>query len=202
MTKMLIAAAMLSLGMAVALALTFVVPKPLEYQSIEWLESPRQLQNFSLQSDTAAFNNQALQGRWTIVVFGFMHCPDICPTSLNQLADLAAKLVRITADHNMAYVFVSVDPGRDALAKVGDYARFFNPTFVGLTGSEGQLKALAGSLGVQFRVSPEKDNYQVSHSVTFSIIGPEGNLVGRFYPGFNTANLSEELLFRLRMAAV
>ncbi|WP_339414456.1 SCO family protein [Pseudomonas sp. EA_35y_Pfl2_R5] len=187
---------LLGLGVALGALLAFVVPRPVMPQAIEWLATPRSLTAFRLESDQDVFTNQSLAGRWTILLFGFMHCPDICPTGLAQMATLATRLAEHAGESDIAFVFVSVDPGRDSVVEVGQFARHFDASFHGVTGSEEQLARLAGNLGVQFAVSPVPDRYTVAHSVTFSIVDPQGNFTGRFRPGFDAGQLAKELSLR------
>lgn len=188
---------LLNLGVALGITLAFVTPEPHEQQTIEWLDNPRSLVSFSLESEAGEFNNRSLMGRWTIVLFGFLHCPDICPTSLSQLATLSAILAEKSIDKKVAFVFVSVDPGRDSLVEVGQYVRHFDSSILGVTGSEEQLSQFAKDLGIQFKVSPDDEDYTVAHSITFSIIDPEGVFRGRFRLGFDVSNLVKDFVSKI-----
>ncbi len=170
--------------MSLGLAAAFLAPDPGHRQVIEWLEEPRAVNEFRLESSGNLFDNSSLQGRWTIISFGFLNCPDICPTSLSQIAAVSG---RISPYSSVAFVFVSVDPGRDSASAVNRYARQFDATFNGVTGNEAELSRLADSLGIQFKVAPDPDasRYTVAHSITYSVINPAGELQGRFRPGFD-----------------
>ena len=196
MGKPLLALLLLGLGLLLGAVAAFVVPRPDVPQAIEWLSAPRSLASFRLESDQGAVTHQSLRGRWSIVLFGFMHCPDICPTGLTQMAGLAARLAELGDGAEIAFVFVSVDPQRDSVTGVGQFVRHFDASFRGVTGSEEQLLRFASRLGIQFAVSPEPDRYTVAHSLTFSIIDPQGRFVGRFRPGFAADHLARELSFR------
>ena len=190
----------LSLGVTLGITLALVTPEPLEPQTIEWLDNPRSLGSFSLETREGEFDNQSLKGHWSIVLFGFLHCPDICPTSLSQLATLDDSLAEESIDQEVNFVFVSVDPGRDSLVEVSQYVRHFDSSIRGVTGKEEQLTQFANGLGVQFKVSPDSDDYKVAHSITFSIIDPEGVFRGRFRPGFDVPNLVGSLTSKLSEA--
>ena len=179
----------LSLGVALGLMIRLIIPVPDTQQTIEWMDNPRSLEAFSLETEVGNFNNQSLSGRWTLVVFGFLHCPDICPSSLLELASLADGLAEKGLNQQVSFVFVSVDPMRDSVAEIAQYVQHFHPSILGATGDEEQLIRLAGNLGIRFEVSPDDKNYTVAHSVTFSIIGPGGGFYGRFRPGFDVPNL-------------
>ncbi|NJN51101.1 MAG: SCO family protein [Gammaproteobacteria bacterium] len=90
---------------------------------------------------------------------------------------------------------------RDSLAEIGSYARNFDPSIRGVTGSEEQLSKLASSLGIRFEVSPS-DNYTVAHSIAFSIIDPQGAFRGRFRPGFDAPALVRDLASRFERRPV
>ncbi|MEJ2763361.1 SCO family protein [Photobacterium sp. MCCC 1A19761] len=201
MRKSMLTALLLCLGMAMGLTLNIAVsvvpPEPSKQQTIEWLDNPRPVANFSLASEAGTFTRQSLTGHWTIVLFGFLHCPDICPTSLAQLARLVASLADTPTNPDIAFVFVSVDPGRDSVTDLSQYVRYFDPSILGVTGSEAQLTAFADSLGIRFEVSPDDEDYSVAHSIKFSIIDPEGVFRGRFPPGFDATALARELAFRV-----
>jgi protein SCO1/2 len=197
-----VAVLLLSLGTAMGVLLSIVAinqlqHKTIEQQPIEWLATPRNLVSFSLESETGELNNQSLIGRWTIVSFGFLQCSDVCPTSLMQLSTLADNLAEESIKDDVAFIFVSVDPKRDSVVEISQFVRHFSPSFLGVTGSEEQLTKFAGSLAVQFKVIPDKDNYTVAHSTTFSIIDPEGNFRGRFRPGFNASSLAKNFITKL-----
>ena len=169
--------------------MALVAPKTHQQQTIEWLETPRHVGNFRLHSAAGEFDNDVLAGRWTIVSFGFLKCPDVCPTNLAQLAQLARRAAPTSMAEHLVLVFVSVDPARDSVAEVARYAGHFDPTILGVTGETAQLTRLAHALGVQFKVTAHERDYQVAHSIAFSIIGPDGALRGRFRPGFDVTDL-------------
>ena len=185
---------LVSMGVTLGITLIFVSPKNIQQktidrQTIEWLENPRKIASFNLNSETGEFNNQSLTGGWTIIAFGFLQCPDICPTTLMQMAALADKMTEEIKHHDINFVFVSVDPERDSIIEISQFVRHFDSSFLGVTGNEEQLTQLTKSLGIQFKVSSDKDNYTVAHSVKFSIIDPEAVFIGRFSPGFDVTSL-------------
>ncbi|WP_120510621.1 SCO family protein [Photobacterium salinisoli] len=189
---------LLSLSIALGATLAIVAPEPRTQQAIEWLDNPRSLANFSLESEAGEFNNQSLMGHWSIVLFGFLHCPDICPTSLAQLSRLSAVLTENPGKHNVAFVFVSVDPTRDSVAELSQYLQYFDASILGVTGSEAQIKLFADSLGIRFEVSANKEDYSVAHSIKFSIIDPEGVFRGRFSPDFDMPSLIQDFAAKLK----
>ena len=193
MSRSVVAVLLVSCGAAMGALLAGVAPKPNGVQAIEWLNPPRSVMDFSLATDGGVFNKRSLSGRWSIVLFGFLHCPDACPTALLQMAKLATRLADGTAGTDVAFVFVSVDPGRDAVVEVAQFVRHFDSSIIGVSGSEEQLAKFSRNVGVQFSVSPGQDNYRVTHSTGFSIIDPEGNFRGRFRAESDVLRLASEL---------
>lgn len=195
--RSIVAVLLLGLGVAMGGVLVFIAAKPTEPETIEWLETPRSLAKFSLDSEVGEFNNQSLVGRWTVVLFGFLRCADVCPESLMQMAMLANSLADKSTKNDVAFVFVSVDPRRDSIGELSEFLRYFDSSFLGVSGSEEQLTQFAESLGIQFKVAAGKDSYRVAHSITFSIIDPEGTFRGRFRPGFDMAGLVRDFTSKL-----
>ncbi|MBL4647786.1 MAG: SCO family protein, partial [Gammaproteobacteria bacterium] len=106
------------------------------------LTHPRLLRPFHLVDEhNGAFTNKSLKGHWSILYFGYTHCPDICPTTLALLNQVILKIKQAKQPVPQV-VFVSVDPQRDKPKALGTYVHYFNPEFVGVTGKETALKAL------------------------------------------------------------
>ena len=201
MTKAVFVTLLMCLGVLAGITLATIVPTPQKRAPIEWLDNPRSLQQFTLEGIEGAVNNDSLTGQWTVLLFGFLHCADVCPTNLSQLAALEKQLSRSAVGGTIHYVFVSVDPQRDSVAAVDDYAKHFAASIRGVTGNADELERLAADLGVQFNVIDDDENYTVSHSVTYSLIGPEGDLRARFRPGFDAGGLASAITAALNQAA-
>jgi protein SCO1/2 len=132
--------------------------------------------------DGRAFDSDRLRGRWSILFFGFTHCPDVCPTTLATLAAARRALSDLPADEQPAVVLVSVDPGRDTPARLGEYVRFFDGSFTGVTGDPATLDTLTRALGVAV-LAGEPDasgNYTIDHTATLFLVNPEAALVAVF----------------------
>ena len=127
---------------------------------------------------------EELRGRWTLLFFGFTHCPDVCPTAL---ASLAAAEERLRADPAFGdegrLVFVSVDPERDTVEQLRDYVGYFSPTLVGATASLPELKSLTRSLGALFmKVEQGENQYSVDHSAGIFYVSPDLRLMSVLTP--------------------
>ena len=99
------------------------------------------------------------RGKVVALYFGYSHCPDVCPATLANLADMASRV----NSPDVTILFVTVDPDRDTDAVMADYAKAFSPQVVGLRGTENQLASLARTYRVAYSVKPGPP-YEVMHS--------------------------------------
>jgi protein SCO1/2 len=119
------------------------------------------------------------RGRVVVLFFGYTHCPDVCPTTLANLAIARAKLGE--AGRNVTVAFVTVDPKRDTPAVVRDFVALFDRSFVGLTGTPEQLEPVYRAYHVTHAVAAEPSSaagYNVSHTSLVYFIGRDGRLRG------------------------
>ncbi|KAH8885694.1 cytochrome c oxidase-like protein [Thozetella sp. PMI_491] len=125
------------------------------------------------------FTEQDLKGRYSLVYFGFTHCPDICPEELDKMARMF-DLVEAQMPGAVLPVFVTCDPARDGPEVLKSYLSEFHPGFIGLTGTYEQIKAMCKAYRVYFstpsEVKPGQD-YLVDHSIYFYLMDPEGDFV-------------------------
>jgi protein SCO1/2 len=158
----------------------------------------RPLAEFILVDDAKqVFDLKALQSRWSFLFFGFMYCPDICPTTLYDLSKVKeALLTRGLTDKDLQFVFISVDPARDKAEKLQRYVEYFDPSFLAATGSVGQLTNLTRQLGAPFRAEPEtaENVYEVTHSSAIYVVDPKGQYAGVISPPFVTADVAKEFV--------
>ena len=148
------------------------------------LPKPDALAPFELvKHDGMPFDNQALKGRWTFMVFGYTHCPDFCPTTLVEFTQVH-KLLSDTPQsvRGLQFVLVSVDPERDTPALLAQYVPQFHPAFIGVTGDAAMIARLAGSVGAVYApVAGSSDaNDLIDHSTAVLLINPQGALQGVF----------------------
>ena len=144
-------------------------------------DTPRALGDFFLVDHNAEpFTQSALMGHWTLVFFGFTHCPDICPTTMAELAELKAQLADTEAQ-GARVAMVSVDPARDTPERLADYVTYFHPDFLGVTGEFADILSFAQRLNAPFRkVSEPEGAYQMEHSANVMLINPRGDYHGFF----------------------
>jgi protein SCO1 len=169
-------------------------PRPAEIASGTLLPQPREIADFQLTGDDGQpFTRETLKGKWTIVFTGFTHCPDVCPTTMQTLKNVADKL---GADKDRLQVLlVSVDPERDRPEQLQKYVKYFDPAFRGATGPHPELEKLGKSLGFVYIKVPgaTPDQYTVDHSSALILIDPQGRVAGYFTPPLKVEALAADL---------
>jgi len=115
-----------------------------------------------------------LEGKWSLVFFGFTYCPDYCPTTLAALDATKQRLGDKAKD--LQIVFISVDPERDTPQALKDYLSTdgFPEGVIGLTGTPAQIRAAADAYKAFYSKSGEGEGYTMNHSLTVYLMGPDG----------------------------
>jgi len=142
-------------------------------------ETPRKLAIPALQQDNGSnFDMTSLQGKWSILFFGFTNCPDVCPATLSTVAQ-AKKMLEQSGKKFPQVVFISVDPQRDKVKVLGEYVRYFDKDFIGVTGEEKLLRSIVVQMDSTFMTQPSENEkeYQVGHSLNLVLINPAVELV-------------------------
>jgi protein SCO1/2 len=145
------------------------------------LDKPRIFSDFELVDHRGeVFNLDRMKGIWTIVFFGFTHCPDICPTTLAMLNETYSKL-KESEKELLQVVMISLDPERDTVEKLAEYVPYFNPEFTGVTGNKHLIRRLTAELNVAYNQVPlSGDDYTVDHSTQLILVNPMGHYHGFF----------------------
>jgi protein SCO1 len=145
-------------------------------------ETPRALPEISLLDHRGqAFDKANLEERWTLIFFGFTHCPDICPTTMSDLGRFMGMLDGLPEQEDTQVVMVTVDPARDGVEQLAQYVPYFNPEFLGVTGEFLDIHRFATALNTPFRKVPgQGEDYQVDHSANLVLINPRGDYHGFF----------------------
>jgi protein SCO1 len=113
------------------------------------------------------------QGKLTLLYFGYVNCPDICPVHLAQIAEVFAQHPEVARES--VVVFVSVDPNRDTPQVIRDFLDNFDPKFVGLVGTPEELVAAQEAVGVPpARITDEGEDYVVDHAGWVIAYAPDG----------------------------
>ena len=140
------------------------------------LPAPAPLPELDLIDDSgAAFTEADFRGGWQLVFFGFTHCPDICPATLQQLS-IARKRVIESGAGFPEILLVSVDPERDTVEALNAYVTNFGDGVRGVTGSLDEIRKLTSAVGVFFEKAGNLDgDYTVDHSAAVLVIDDGGN---------------------------
>ena len=138
------------------------------------------------------FTDADLKGKWHLVFFGYTHCPDICPTALN---DLSLALEQLGAkEKDVGIVFISVDPDRDTPAVLKSYIESFGGPIEGLTGSADAVKQAAQDYKVYYAKHPRADGgYDMDHSALIYVMDPEGRFTATFTPDDNADRVAARM---------
>lgn len=130
-----------------------------------------------------AFTRADLEGRWSLMFFGYLRCPDVCPTSLSAMRAMRRMLAEHGGGDDLAYYFVSVDPANDTPADMDKYLAGFDPGFIGLHGPEPEIRRLAESMAVKFESFVSDSGYaSIDHTSSVMVIDPDGRMVGALPP--------------------
>lgn len=150
-----------------------------QFNSMVVLPAPRTLSDVDLIDHRGnPFNLNNLSGRWSLMFFGFTHCPDICPMTLYQLAQMKDSLAVLPSASQPAVYMVSVDVERDTPQVMAQYVNAFNAGFSGITGDPGELQRLASALGVAYGTEPREDGgYDVLHTAALFFLNENGDFV-------------------------
>lgn len=154
------------------------------------LDTPIPISPLALQGRKGAFNKQDLLHKWSFMFFGYTHCPDVCPTTLTLLQQVDAAL---GATDKVQTLFVTLDPVRDDVTHISEFVSYFNKRFVGLSGAEQDIAALAKNLGVMFeKTPPTKDGYNINHTASIFLANPRGEIQALFSSQADVATIVAE----------
>jgi protein SCO1/2 len=134
-----------------------------------------------------------LKGKWSLIYFGYTHCPDACPTALNDIAvaldELGARRVAVRP------VFITVDPERDTPEALKSYVASFDAPILALTGTQQEVAQAAKAYRVYYAKHPEPGgDYSMDHSSVIYVMDPEG----RFTASFTHESSPEQIAERLK----
>lgn len=142
--------------------------------------------------------SESLRGRHLLVFFGFTNCPDVCPTTLAEVAqvmdDLGPDADRVQP------LFISVDPERDRALGLAEYTQAFHPAILGLAGDEAQTRAAAASFKIFYGREDDPaapDGYTMAHFPGLVLVGPEGDYVDIYDYGTPAAEIVADLRSRI-----
>lgn len=139
--------------------------------------------------------SEDFRGRYQLISFGYTYCPDICPTTLVEMAGILKQL-GADAKHVQA-IFISVDPERDTGKVLKTYTEFFDPRILGLTGSPALIRRTADNFKIRYAKVQEPgvaaDRYAVDHSAGMILLGPNGDFIKKFAFAMPVSEITEQI---------
>jgi protein SCO1/2 len=133
-------------------------------------------------------------GKWTLLFFGFTHCPDVCPTTLAELQK-TFKLIDTTEKPEV--LFVSVDPERDTPDHLKKYTTYFNPQFNSASADPANLLSMTSQVGVAFHLEEHESgdlHYNVDHTAAIFLVNPDKQLHGIFRIPHDANKIATDLM--------
>lgn len=168
-------------------------PAP-KLQTANIIDTPRALPAFSLQTAGGTLSAENLKGSWTVVFVGFTHCPDVCPTTLTEMAQAQAIWAKSDLPNKPKLLFLSIDPERDSPEALAEYAAFFNKDTLTATAGEPQLGEFTRALGLVYMKVPQGDTYTMDHSSTLALLNPNAEFAGIIRPPLDPQAIARDLL--------
>lgn len=140
-------------------------------------------------------SNEDFRGRFQLIAFGYTYCPDICPTTLVEMAEILKTLGSQAS--RLQAIFITVDPERDTGKVLKTYTEFFDPRILGLTGSPLLVRRAADNFRIRYARVQEPGAsagpYAVDHSAGMILLGPDGQVIRKFAFATPVAELSERI---------
>ena len=132
-----------------------------------------------------------------LLYFGFLSCPDACPTTLSKMSHVFKELPKKNLDA-VTLIFVDLDPARDSLQKIAEYTHYFNPLFQAVSLDEKNLDLFTKAFGIAYMKVPLKSSmgYTIDHSTDIKMISPSGELLDPFFHD-DTKEMIRSRLFNL-----
>ena len=169
---------------ALALLAALALSAPVAAQSAHRLQAEESVginPRYLLQDPRGrSVTNEDFRGRFQLIAFGYTYCPDVCPTTLVEMAAILKQLGEQAG--RVQPIFITVDPERDTGKVLQTYTEFFDPRILGLTGSPALVRRAADNFKIRYAKvrEPGNDNYAVDHSAGMILLGPEGEFIKKF----------------------
>ncbi len=186
--------AVVAIGTGAWLSSIVMRPAP-SLQTATILPAPAELPEFSLvDQNERPIGRDIFEGHWNLVFFGFTHCPDICPLTLQVLANAKRQLAANGQQPLPRIVLVSVDPERDTPEVMRQYVGYYGDDNIGITGALDEIRKLTGGLGIFFEKSGlDEVDYSVAHSAVVIVINPHGQFHALFSAPHEAGNFVHDL---------
>ncbi len=170
-------------GLALLVA-ALVLAAPVAAQSAHQLQAEESVginPRYLLQDPRGrSVTNEDFRGRFQLIAFGYTYCPDVCPTTLVEMAAILKQLGEQA--ERVQPIFITVDPERDSGKVLQTYTEFFDPRILGLTGSPALVRRAADNFKIRYAKvrEPGAGNYAVDHSAGMILLGPDGGFIKKF----------------------
>lgn len=184
-----------------ALFLAFLCAGPVFSQSSHSLDllnqaNPGIIPRYLLQAPNGrSVTNEDFHGRFQLISFGYTYCPDVCPTTLVEMAEILKQLGDKAA--RVQPIFISVDPERDTGKILKTYTEFFDPRIQGLTASPALVRRAADNFKIRYakvrEPGADPDRYSVDHSAGMFLLGPDGAFIKKFAFGTPVVEISTQI---------
>lgn len=142
-----------------------------------------------------SITNEDFRGRFQLISFGYTYCPDVCPTTLVEMAEILKQLGEEAA--RVQPIFISVDPERDTGKILKTYTEFFDARILGLTSSPALVRRAADNFKIRYskvrEPGSDPDRYAVDHSAGMILLGPDGAFVKKFAFGMPVAEVTVQI---------
>ncbi len=198
----LIVTAILVVSLGVVTSLVTLKPDSIKLQALTWFgDQARTLPEFQLKDhNNQVFDEKSLLGKWHLLFFGFTHCPDICPTTLQLLTQSLKAIDHSDSSQEIQFVFISIDPERDKLDIMKSYVTYFDKNILSATAHIEKINVLTQSLGIMHDIEKSADSktYNVVHSGSLVLIDPQGRYAGIFSPPHDSNIIASDLIQLLR----
>lgn len=142
--------------------------------------------------------DEDFRGKHLLVFFGFTNCPDVCPMTLAEVAQVMDGLGDEVA--LVQPLFISIDPERDRQLGLSEFTEAFHPSILGLAGTADETRAAAESFKIFYErqdAEASPDGYSMSHSSALYLIGPEGHWIRQYSYGTPASEILADLQMRL-----
>lgn len=189
---------LLAVGAVAAIVALSILLRPYRYHGLV-LESDRPAADFELTAHTGQrVRLSDFRGKLVVLYFGYTFCPDVCPTSLSTLAR-AMKRLGPQADR-VQVLMITVDPERDTPEQLATYMSYFDPRFIGLTGTPDEIAAAATPFGIYYQrhAGSSASSYLVDHTATLTVLDAQGRLKLVLPFGVSPEDVAADLAHLLR----
>lgn len=188
---------LVAIALGFSASLLWFKPGPIELQAATWFgEQAKPLPVFELTDHfNQPFNNKSTEGKWHLLFFGYTNCPDICPDTLQMLANMMPHIKDEKVKQQLQLTFVSVDPERDDLQKMKAYVTYFHPDILSVTGDIEKVNTLTDAIGILHYIVKSRDGkvYDVAHSGTLILVDPNGRYMGLFSSPHDSKKIAHDL---------